>query len=550
MSVAVASEPHASRVRDVVATIPSWWASRARSAGLPPKWQDWYLALPEPPFPLVGSPIEDLCDSGPAALGEAYVRALDPPTRLREGRHYTPQLLAEVLWDEIKEAGFAEGAIVDPACGAGALLLPPLRQFVSRAVAPAAALARVRRLIAGTDIDPVAVWLGNALLAAELLPLWVQLPEAKRRPLPQLLRVSDGLTPAQDRPQAVIMNPPYGRVRLDNFARARWQESLYGHANRYSLFLHAAIERVDSGGLVAAVIPTSFLGGAYYQRLRAFIARHAPLLRLTFVDARAGVFAGDVLQETCLAVFRKGGDPESVICSQLVVNGAVELRRLPAAPPPGTESLPWLLPRRSSDARLIAVASRLEARLPDYGWRASTGPLVWNRHKPQIFASPGAGRLPILWAADIDGGIVRRDRARDHQRWIALRSQDEFMKLEEPTVLVQRTTAPEQPRRLLTARLAPETLAEWGGAVVVENHVNVLRCGESASPLTAELLERLLRTPTFDRLYRCLTGTVAVSAYELEALPFPPTTTLLDWQELSPAELEDAVERYYCDEPS
>jgi len=35
-----------------------------------------------------------------------------------------------------------------------------------------------------------------------------------------------------------------------------------------------------------------------------------------------------------------------------------------------------------------------------------------------------------------------------------------------------------------------------------------------------------LNTSTLDRLYRCLTGTVAVSAYELEALPLPSDETL------------------------
>jgi adenine-specific DNA-methyltransferase len=347
-----------------------------------------------------------------------------------------------------------------------------------------------------------------------------------------------------------MMNPPYGRVRLTPRDRARWQDSLYGHANRYGLFLHAAIKRVAPDGLVGAIIPTSFLGGAYYQRLRDFIAREAPLERLTFVDERAGVFVGGVLQETCLAIFRKSGRPGAVACSQLSVNGSVKLTKLPRAPRPQAGALPWLLPRHPDDRRLVRVAGGLKARLRDYGWKASTGPLVWNRHKPQIHPSFRRGRLPILWAADIDAGVVARDPARDHQRWIALRPQDEFMKLSAPAILVQRTTAPEQPRRLIAARLDTETLDDWGGAVVVENHVNVLRCSDPESALTAELLQQLLHTPTLDRLYRCLTGTVAVSAYELEALPLPPSQVLREWERLACDELTTAVASYYADAAS
>jgi adenine-specific DNA-methyltransferase len=154
-----------------------------------------------------------------------------------------------------------------------------------------------------------------------------------------------------------MMNPPYGRVRLTPRDRARWQDSLYGHANRYGLFLHAAIKRVAPDGLVGAIIPTSFLGGAYYQRLRDFIAREAPLERLTFVDERAGVFVGGVLQETCLAIFRKSGRPGAVACSQLSVNGSVKLTKLPRAPRPQAGALPWLLPRHPDDRTQTTAAS-------------------------------------------------------------------------------------------------------------------------------------------------------------------------------------------------
>lgn len=123
------------------------------------------------------------------------------------------------------------------------------------------------------------------------------------------------------------------------------------------------------------------------------------------------------------------------------------------------------------------------------------------------------------------------------------------MRLTEAAILMQRTTAPEQPRRLVVATLDAATVADWGGAVVVENHVNVLRCSSSDSPLSLGLLHRLLDTPTFDRLYRCLTGSVAVSAYELEALPMPPADVLLSWERLDVEQLAPTVAVHYGDDP-
>jgi adenine-specific DNA-methyltransferase len=536
------------RVNDVLGAVPSWWAERASAAGLAGRWTDWRKALPAPPIEL-GTSEAGLQGATSVELAEAYLAALSPDVRLAEGRHYTPPVLAETLWRDLARMGAGDERVVDPACGAGALLQPFVRKLVEADADQAGLLGSLERRVSGTDLDPAAIWLGNAILGAELLPLWAALPAAERRPLPRLLSVGDGLTRQDDGPSLLVMNPPYGRIRLSTEERERWSASLYGHANRYGLFLHAAIERVRPGGIVAAVVPTSFLGGAYYQRLRRFVSDHAPLVHLTFVDARSGVFSGDVLQETCLAIFHKSATARRLYCRRLAVNGVVSQTALPHVARQRSER-PWLLPRRRGDGPLVRRAGELELRLADYGWHPSTGPLVWNRHKRQIGPVRGDDSVPILWAADIDDGRVLRSAAREAQRWIELRARDEFMLLREPAVLVQRTTAPEQLRRLVAASLDRETIASWGGGVVVENHVNILRCEEPQSPLTPELLVALLRTATVDRLYRCITGTVAVSAYELAALPLPPTEVIRAWSRLPLAELGAAVAAEYCDAAS
>jgi hypothetical protein len=46
-------------------------------------------------------------------------------------------------------------------------------------------------------------------------------------------------------------------------------------------------------------------------------------------------------------------------------------------------------------------------------------------------------------------------------------------------------------------------------------------------------------------LYRCLSGSVAVSAYELAALPLPTPETLDEWAQLSGRDLPAAVDAGY-----
>lgn len=433
------------------------------------------------------------------------------------------------------------GLVLDPACGGGALLLPPLRQHLA---ALAAADSRVTvaglpRLIQGIDADPSAVWVANVVLAAELLPFVARIPGARRRPLPMLARVGEGLATPAGSARAVVMNPPYGRVRLDEIERERWERYLYGHANLYSLFLASGLEALDDQGALAALVPTSFLAGRYFASLRDEIARQAPLRDVTFVEQRDGVFAG-VLQETCLAAFSRRRARRTAIAS---ANGLIaEVAKV--ASPRGDR--PWMLPRRADDAHVAAAAATMRLSLGSVGWKVSTGPLVWNRRRGDLGSEPSGTCAPVLWAADFDGGQLHRDPTRDALRWLTLRANDAVvMLLDEPAVLVQRTTAPEQERRVVAAELDADSLRAWGGAVVVENHVNVLRPLSLAPMLSRSTLVAVLATRTIDRLARCISGSVALSAYELESLPLPDARTLAAWEELRGEDLERAVAASY-----
>jgi adenine-specific DNA-methyltransferase len=460
------------QARRVLAAVPGWWAARAAAAGLSGRWRDISQALDvaAPDETEGNEPDPAITDETTAHdLGGAYVGALAPQVRARHGRHYTPTELAEELWSMTRRAlGLPSkvarrlpGLIRDPACGAGALLLPALQEHLAatRQWDPEVVITELGHLIEGIDIDPAAVWLANAVLAAEALPLLAAVPARRRRPLPALARVGDGLTPGLPPSRVTIMNPPYGRVRLSTAERERFATTVYGHANLYGLFIAAALEHLDGYGVLAAVIPTSFTAGRYFQNLRAVISDSAPLEEIAFVTERDGVFAG-VLQETCLAVFSRQRQQHTVITS---LNGS--RAGVATVTPPGSAE-PWLLPRRPRDVSVAAAAIAMPLTLTTAGWRASTGPLVWNRRRHDLYPRPGRNRIPIVWAADLDGGVLHRDQTRDQLRYLELTqpSDHAVMLLTQPAVLVQRTTAPEQSRRLVVTDLTPELLDEWGGA--------------------------------------------------------------------------------------
>ncbi len=61
---------------------------------------------------------------------------------------------------------------------------------------------------------------------------------------------------------------------------------------------------------------------------------------------------------------------------------------------------------------------------------------------------------------------------------------------------------------------------------MVENHLNMLRPIVDPPPVSPDVLAAFLNSGAADRAFRCISGSVAVSAYELEILPLPAPEAL------------------------
>jgi len=463
-------------------------------------------------------------------IGLSYNVTLPNAWRAAYGVYYTPPALAERLLDQAAQAGvdWATCRALDPACGGGAFLAPIARRMAAAigTCSPAVLLQNLATRLHGYEIDPFSAWLSQVALDAVLLPV----THKAKRAAPLLVSVCDALEriPPQDGFDLVVGNPPYGRVKLADAQRVRYRRSLYGHANLYGLFTDLALHHTRCGGVIAYVTPTSFLAGGYYKNLRALLASESAPVSLDFIDQRKGVFE-DVLQETLLACYRKDGQRRTAAAHTLMTERADRLRveHVGDFQLPVDGAAPWLVPRNRGQGKLIERLSAMIHRLSDWGYGVSTGPLVWNRHKGQLRKSRGKNRFPLIWAEAVtsDGQFLFRADKRNHLPYFETKSGDDWLVITASCVLLQRTTAKEQKRRLIAAELPEEFLDTHGGAVV-ENHLNMIRPIATKTRITPTALTALLNSAAMDHVFRCLSGSVAVSAYELEALPLPKPAQL------------------------
>lgn len=464
-----------------------------------------------------------------------YPALLPQESRSKLGAYYTPPALVNRMVELATEHGtdWSTVRVLDPAAGAGAFLIQAASRMVaaSGGAEPAFVLRQLGARLQGLEIDPHAALLAQGALEILLSDLIRDAGLAA----PRFVRVCDSIEERpDDRYDLVLGNPPYGRVSLTPERRARFSRSLYGHANLYGLFTDIALRWTKPGGLIAYLTPTSFLAGQYYSALRQLLADEAPPLSIDFVHARKDVFE-DVLQETLLAVYKKDSRPTRARIHYLNVvsaAGATVTRNgtigLPAKP-----SAPWLAPRSPEHGRLIARAEQMPSRLRDLGYAVSTGPLVWNRFKSQLtHEAAGPSVHPLIWAECVlpEGRFEYRARKRNHTPFFRLKPGNEWLVVTRPCVLVQRTTAKEQPRRLIAAELPAELIRKHGG-VVIENHLNMVSASE-ASNIEPAVVAALLNSEVVDQLFRCMNGSVAVSAFELESLPIPGAGDLARLEEL------------------
>ncbi len=490
-------------------------------------------------------------DQAAYLIGSAYAAILPQDVRARQGVFYTPPPLVERLMDQAAAAGvdWATAHVLDPACGGGAFL-GPVASRMCGALARCDRRVIVRNVVArlrGIEIDGFAAWLSHVFLEATLY----ELLGGSRIDMSPCLDVADALSrPEPGSFDLVIGNPPYGRVALSAAQRETFRRGLYGHANLYGVFLDLGIRKAKLGGVIAYVTPTSFLGGEYFKNLRALLSAEANPVSLDLVQERSGVFDG-VLQETLLTVCRRGEGARSPVLHFVEAQEqAARYEHVGRVQLPAGGDAPWILPRAKANVALAQRLRSMPSRLKDWGYRVSTGPLVWNRYKDQLRSRADGGAVPLIWAESIgtDGTFGFRATRRNHAPYFAPTKQDGWLLVREPCVLVQRTTSKEQPRRLIAAEL-PRAFLDQHPAVTVENHINML-VPEGAPAIDPRTLAAFLNSSAADQAFRCLSGSVAVSAYELEALPLPSVdaargvTTLLE-QGASRLEIERAWTRLY-----
>jgi len=503
--------------------------------------------------------------SGEDLFGKLYESLMPALDRKRLGFYVTPPDIADLLLDAVgydPQEAIERDPVVDLACGSGTLLLKAAQRLIQRGqslhLSTDEVATLVQRNVVGLDLNPFAIFLPQVQLlwqlqtmtgwrVSESTPFSFRLEAADT--LGAMGSVFGGATLVQAMRERtgdfvhgvrfLVGNPPYGKVKFSAREEHYFRSTVYGHPNLYGLFLQAGVDLLGPGGRLSYLTPSSILSGLYFKNLRRYLARRLYLREMIEITSRRDVF-DDVLQGMMILAVERRADaemaPRAPCCS--AESALLKVRRWPEDEG-GEKSQPvaeisakeailerageiyFLFSPRPLDYEILRGFFAVETSLssPEVGFKTRTGPIVWNRLKDHL-SNESADTVPLLWSNEVGRYRFQRQPGKNDERSHLKRTPRTVPLLStQPAILVQRTTAREQPRRLVAAY--PEEFLTNQEQYAVENHLNCIVQVDSTSPVSAWYVLGLLNSKLYDYVFRILNGSTQVSATELDLLPVP-----------------------------
>ena len=291
---------------------------------------------------------------------------------------------------------------------------------------------------------------------------------------------------------AIIGNPPYLVVGKDAVP-PQYAEYMVGRPNLFGLFIVHSMSMLADNGILAFVIPKSFLNSAYYATIRNYMKQNGVLVEIVDFTANGGFL--DTLQATIGMIYRKTG-PVAV------------LKECPYSIKLGSN---FVFSENADHLRQLLAGSTTLAKL---GLLVKTGNIVWNQKK-ELLSDNSADTL-LIYNSNIDDqhGIRLLDFERNDTK-------KQFIKMEGNTdtvIVVNRGNGNSAYKHTYAVIRGTDR------PYLVENHLNVIyapsKMALAEKSRVFDMVLRSFQNPKTELFIRAFFGNNGLSKTELETI-FP-----------------------------
>ncbi len=328
-----------------------------------------------------------------------------------------------------------------------------------------------------------------------------------------------------------ILNPPYKKIGNDSKHRALLRAAGLETVNLYTGFVGLALELLEPGGELVAIIPRSFCNGPYYQPFRRFILRRAAIRHIHLFDARNKAFKADgVLQENIIIKLVRGGEQGAVTVSTSTDDSFADYaaKQHAFARIVFPEDADTFIHIPTGDDEQLLERASYGHSLADLGLTVSTGPVVDFRLREDLRADPEAGTVPLLYPGHFNGTGLQWPKP-GFKKPNAIRDTMATRKWLYPNgfyAVVRRFSSKEERRRIVANVIDPARLPAQ--MIGIENHLNVFHA--KRQPISEDLAHGLaayLNATAVDAYFRRFNGHTQVNATDLRAMRYPGSEALI-----------------------
>ena len=446
------------------------------------------------------------------------------------GCYFTPPRIALLMANQLP-LHHDSLTILDPGSGAGILS------------AAACQLAAERRNISQLHID---AWEQNQTLA-EITQHTLQ--EAKQWLELRNISFTFTVTPGdfllnrrflnQSQPyDAVISNPPYGKLSKTNSLITTDTNFTHGHPNAYTAFMARSLQLLRPKGTAVFLVPRSFTSGSMFQHVRKNLFRCATPTALHLFNSRKDIFKNQgVLQENLLITLQTRDSPTQE--HRVLITQTEDSQNPNTAPglevntdlilQPGKHHLPIPIPTTTTDIQNLERLRQMTHTLNSLGLTASTGKVIIFRHIQHLTNHINDSTVPLLHIHHVQPMSIDPDKTKKGKpsRIHVNRDTTTLLIPGSTYILVRRFSPKEQYPRIIAAPLFPNNPGTH--PVALENNLNYIHSPMTPmDPRLATGLAAYLNSELPQHWAKLHIGNNHIGATDLNTLPLPTREHLLN----------------------
>lgn len=291
----------------------------------------------------------------------------------------------------------------------------------------------------------------------------------------------------------VITNPPYFVCKKE-YVPSCYHEYIYGRPNIFGLFILHSIMLTKENGIIAFVVPKSFLNAVYYSKIRNYIKQTCKIVEIIdfekdnkFIDTQQSTF-GIVLHKTNQQNIEK----QNIDCdySFMFNNNSIF----------------------TNDSLTMKNIFNEAKTLFQLGLKVRTGSIVWNENKNEL--TDDSSKTVLIYNTNItnDNTLnLTNFKNNEKKQYICKDGRND-------TILVVNRGNGNSKYKLKYSLIYDNTY-------LVENHLNEIYCPESSMEknVLLELFEKIIQSfkhPKTQMFINMYLGNNSLSKTELETI-FP-----------------------------